>query len=282
MAEQEVDVVSALGLVDIQVPLDDGHLFVRSWQPKGASSRSAILLFHDSLGSVELWRDLPLQLAGATGRRVVAYDRMGFGQSSPRSERLSGDFIGEQARSAVPAICAALGLARLVPFGHSVGGAMAVATAAAWPGSCEAVVTVAAQAFVEARTIEGIEAAMAAFAAPQEFARLSRYHGEKARWVFDAWTETWLSPAFAHWTLDDELRALKCPVLSIHGDQDEYGSLAHPERIVSLAAGGGEMKVIKGCGHVPHREQPQQIIALVQSFLASAAVPPTATGQAAD
>lgn len=259
--------MSALELVDVMAPLGDGHLFVRSWQPKGASSSSAILLFHDSLGSVDLWRDLPVQLAIATGWRVVAYDRMGFGRASPRAERLSADFIREEAQSALPAICAALGLTRLVPFGHSVGGAMAVAAAAAWLGLCEAVVTVAAQAFVEARTIEGIEAAMAAFAAPQEFARLSRYHGEKARWVFNAWTETWLSPAFAHWTLDDELRALQCPVLSIHGDQDEYGSLAHPERIVSLAAGGGEMKVIKGSGHVPHREQPQQVIALVQDFL---------------
>jgi pimeloyl-ACP methyl ester carboxylesterase len=144
---------------------------------------------------------------------------------------------------------------------------MAAATAAARPDLCEAVVTVAAQAFVEDRTIAGIEAAKAAFAAPEQFSRLTRYHGENARWVLDAWTETWLSSAFAGWRLDDDLRALRCPLLAIHGDADEYGSAAHPERISALAGGGGAMAMIENCGHVPHREHPQQVIALVQRFL---------------
>ena len=252
-----------------RVALQDGAVFVRSWLPAAADGGAAILLFHDSLGSVELWRDFPALLAGATGRHVVAYDRLGFGQSTAHPGGLSATFIGQEVQAAVPAICSALALTRLVVFGHSVGGAMAVATAAARPDLCEAVVTVAAQAFVEDRTIAGIEAAKTAFAAPEQFSRLTRYHGNNARWVLDAWTETWLSSAFAGWRIDDDLRALRCPLLAIHGDADEYGSPAHPERISGLAGGGGAMAMIENCGHVPHREHPQQVIALVQRFLSA-------------
>lgn len=252
---------------DHRVLLPDGALFVRSWLPEGPAPERAILLFHDSLGCVELWRDFPRQLAKATGRRVLAYDRLGFGRSYPHPDKLPLDFIQQEARVVVPAICTALALTRIVPFGHSVGGGMAVATAGAWPDLCEAVVTVAAQAFVEDRTIAGIEDAKAAFASPEQFARLARYHGESARWVLGAWTETWLSPAFAGWTLDQALRSVRCPLLAIHGDRDEYGSLAHPERIAMLAGGGGTAAIIADCGHVPHKEHAPQVLAHIQTFL---------------
>ena len=65
-----------------------GRLFTRTWEPTGAGQgarRSPIVLFHDSLGSVELWRSFPAELSAATGRAVIAYDRLGFGKSDPRT-----------------------------------------------------------------------------------------------------------------------------------------------------------------------------------------------------
>ncbi|MGH8437583.1 MAG: alpha/beta fold hydrolase [Pseudomonas sp.] len=47
-----------------------------------------MVLFHDSLGCIALWRDFPQQLSEATGREVVAYDRLGFGQSDEYPGRL--------------------------------------------------------------------------------------------------------------------------------------------------------------------------------------------------
>jgi pimeloyl-ACP methyl ester carboxylesterase len=85
--------------------------------------------------------------------------------------------------------------------------------------------------------------------------------------VLDAWTETWLSPAFRGWSLDASLAAVKCPVLAIHGDADEFGSAAFPRRIVDGVAGFSRMELLAGCGHVPHREQPERVLALVQDFL---------------
>ncbi len=91
----------------------------------------------------------------------------------------------------------------------------------------------------------------------------------KAQWVLDAWTETWLSPAFASWSLAADLPLVRCPILVIHGEQDEYGSVQFPEFICRHAGGPTEMQILKGCGHVPHREQQSTVIDLVSRFFVS-------------
>lgn len=252
---------------DHRVATPRGTLFAREWLPPGAAAGPALLLFHDSLGSVELWRDFPAALAAATGRRVVAYDRLGFGRSDAHPGRVAPTFVRDEAEEGVPHVCDALELEAFVPVGHSVGGGMAVATAARWPERCAAVVTIAAQSFVEARTVEGIRAARDRFADAAELGRVARRHGDKARWVLDAWIDTWLAPAFAGWSLDAELRALAAPVLAIHGDGDEYGSPAHPRRIAAHAAAGARVVLLAGVGHVPHREAPARVLEEVAAFV---------------
>jgi pimeloyl-ACP methyl ester carboxylesterase len=252
----------------VQAP--GGRLFVRIWGTIGSSTgQPAIILFHDSLGCVELWRDFPLQLARTTGLPVVAYDRLGFGRSDPHPGRLTFGFVEDEARTTVPELRSALGIDRMILFGHSVGGGMAVATAAAFQDASAALVTESAQAFVEDRTLAGIQEGRRTFSAPDQIARLARYHGEKARWVVDAWTETWLAPQFAAWNLDDNLRSLRCPVLAIHGDRDEYGSSRHPERMCSLPPTPTQSLILDDCGHVPHREKPDQVLGAIKQFLVS-------------
>jgi pimeloyl-ACP methyl ester carboxylesterase len=250
---------------DLFAPTPQGRIFARRWGE--ADGGAPIVLLHDSLGCVELWRDFPAKLAAETGRSVVAYDRLGFGRSDPHPGALSLDFIREEAETTLPRLMAALGIERVALFGHSVGGAMAVAASAALPGQIEAVITESAQAFIEERTLSSIAEARTAFRAPDQIERLARYHGDKAKWVLDAWTETWLSQGFASWSLDEELGRLYCPVLAMHGDRDEYGSTAFPERIARLAQGAAEMVIFENCGHVPHREQPDAVLKAVTGFL---------------
>jgi pimeloyl-ACP methyl ester carboxylesterase len=171
----------------------------------------------------------------------------------------------------VPALSRQLGLDRLIPFGYSVGGSMAVATAGRFPERCPALVTMAAQAFVEDRTVAGLEEARQTFSAADQIERLARYHGAKARWVVSAWIDTWLAPGFAGWTLDTDLARVHCPMLALHGDRDEYGSLAHPERIARMTQGPAKVVVVADCGHVPHRERPEAVLDAVERFLAVAA-----------
>lgn len=258
---------------DHWIRTEQGTLFARTWTPADPArdADAAILLFHDSLGCVDLWRDFPEQLAVATRRSVVAYDRLGFGRSDAHPGPLPLTFIRDEAATVVPRVCEALGLDMIVPFGHSVGGGMAIATAARWPERCAAVVTESAQAFVEDRTVAGLRAAKADFQRPGQLERLARYHGEKARWVLDAWIETWLSPAFADWSLDEDLSRVHCPVLALHADEDEYGSVQHPERIAGLTNGPSRAVILDGAGHVPHREQPTRVLTEVARFLTAPA-----------
>ena len=74
---------------------------------------------------MELWRDFPEQLAVATRRRVVAYDRLGFGRSNPYPGALPLTFIRDEGATAVPRLLEALGVNEIIAFGHSVGGGMA-------------------------------------------------------------------------------------------------------------------------------------------------------------
>lgn len=250
---------------DHRIDAPGGRLFARAWHPLAASG-AAILVLHDSLGSVELWRDFPARLARETGRVAVAYDRLGFGRSDPHPGALPVGFVRAEAET-IGRVADHLGLDRLVLLGHSVGGGMAVCAAARWPDRCAAVLTEAAQAFIEPHTLAGIRTAKAAFAQPGQVERLARYHGDKARWVLDAWTETWLSPAYRDWTLDAELAGVACPLMALHGDRDEFGSRAQPERIGARTGGPSEVVILEDCGHVPHRERPEAVLAALGRLL---------------
>lgn len=252
---------------DIYVDVPGGSVFVRTWVPDIVSDPIPVILLHDSLGCVGLWRKFPELLAKSLKRPIVAYDRHGFGRSSERHGLPGINFIQEEGEKYFPFISSALGYSEYALFGHSVGGAMAVIIAALYPNTCKAVITEAAQAFVEDRTLAGISQAKEQFNDPGQFEKLGKWHGTKARWVLNAWTGVWLSPAFADWTLEPLIRQVQCPVLAIHGDQDEFGSLAFPEFICQRVAGFSQSLILEGCGHLPHHERPAEVVDRISRFL---------------
>ncbi|EHK64108.1 alpha/beta fold hydrolase [Achromobacter arsenitoxydans] len=263
--------MSSVESLDVFVPTESGRLFARRWTPAGvhAPGGAPIVLLHDSLGCVDLWRDFPVLLAQATGRVVIAYDRLGFGRSDPHEGKLGLDFVDREAHEGFQAVRNALDLDGYAAFGHSVGGGMAIACAAADGDACRALITESAQVYAEDRTLEGIRQAKVSFAQPGQLDRLKKYHGEKAAWVLSAWIDTWLSPGFADWTLDAQLNQVRSPALALHGDNDEYGSTDHARRIASLA--GAQQVIFADCGHVPHRESPEKVLKTVSDWLADAA-----------
>lgn len=195
------------------ITTENGRLFVKRWEPLAPKDRAQapIVLFHDSLGCVELWRDFPKQLATATGRTVIAYDRLGFGQSDPYPGSLPLSFVSDEASDSFAALRAQMELEQFMAFGHSIGGGMAIRCATVYPAQCQALVTESAQVFVEEQTLEGIRKAKQAFAKPGELDRLKKYHGDKAAWVLSAWIDSWLSEAFRHWSLEESLSLVRCP-----------------------------------------------------------------------
>ncbi|WP_349921251.1 alpha/beta fold hydrolase [Aeromonas veronii] len=262
----EVEESAALSVADSFVSVPGGRLFVRQWRPAG-TGHSPLILLHDSLGSVAQWRDFPATLATRLQRPVIAYDRLGFGQSSPQTEPAKPGFIDDEARFYLPTLIKALGLGHYLLFGHSVGGAMALAATSRPSSGCLAVISESTQAFVEERTLDGIRVAKQGFEDEAQLVRLTRWHGERARWVLDAWTGVWLSPAFRHWSLAPRLADVHCPVLAIHGEKDEFGSAAFPRAIAGGVSGAAQMALLPDCGHVPHREREAEVLDLVETFL---------------
>ncbi len=247
-----------------------GRRFVSRWFPApdlGDGQKPPIILFHDSLGCVALWRDFPQQLCQATGREVIAYDRLGFGQSDVHPGPLPLTFIRDEAEGSFACLKAALQIERFVALGHSVGGAMAAACASRYPRQCTTLITLAAQAFVEDRTLQGIREAQVQFAQPGQMSRLERYHGAKAPWVLNAWTQTWLGENYRHWTIEHSVDAIHCPLLVLHGEHDEYGSVAHPQQLATLSSAPSECLILDDCHHVPHREVPDVVLTAVGRFL---------------
>ncbi|HET8706696.1 MAG TPA: alpha/beta hydrolase [Pseudomonadales bacterium] len=259
----------AISVFESRVHTPAGQLFVKRWRPhnNAETTIAPIILLHDSLGSVALWRDFPEQLAQATGREVIAYDRLGFGASDPYPGAIATSFIRDEARHGFAAVCEQLALEKFILFGHSVGGAMASICAATYPDRCLALITESAQAFVEECTREGIRTAKAMFDQPGQIDRLKKYHGEKAQWVLNSWVNTWLSSGFDDWNIDADLAHVRCPLLSIHGEEDEYGSEQQPRRYTSMVSGVSTLCLLPACGHVPHREMAETVLSSVADFL---------------
>ncbi len=246
--------------------MSSGQVFVKHWLPDKLISKTPIILLHDSLGSVELWKTFPEQLAKHLCRQVIAYDRIGFGQSSSLHELPSIDFIAKEACNYFPQIKQRLNLENYVLIGHSVGGAMAINIAASDIDCCTAI-TISAQAFVEDITLQGIKVAKENFKQPGQIKRLEKWHGSKAKWVLEAWFKIWLLPEFSSWSLEGCIGRVTCPVLAIHGDSDEFGSSAFPEYIASHVSGRSEMLLLRDCGHMPHKEKVTEVIEGIDKFL---------------
>ena len=228
-----------------------------------------ILLLHEGMGSVSMWRDFPYQLAAVTGARIVAYSRLGFGKSSSRRDPYTVRFVHEEAGGIVPRLRTALGLERPILFGHSTGGSIALAHAAHDPAGVAGVIAMAPLVDVEESNLASIREARRIFETTGWRQKLARHHDHPIEGVFRSWNDTWLAPFFREWTLVPELPAIRCPVLAIGGLDDPYSSPRQLDLIREHAT-AARVEVVKlaDCGHVPHRDQPQQLFEAVAAFAA--------------
>src|SRR4051812_5888329 len=85
----------------------------------GCRDRPALILLHEGLGSVGLWRGFPALLHEAAGRRLVAYSRYGHGRSAPPPTPRTPDFFHEEALEILPRLLDELGVSYPVLIGHS-------------------------------------------------------------------------------------------------------------------------------------------------------------------
>jgi pimeloyl-ACP methyl ester carboxylesterase len=229
----------------------------------GDAAAPPLVLLHEGLGSVGLWRGFPADLNRATGLRTVAFSRFGHGRSDPPPRPRTPSFMHEEAREVLPAVLAALGLERPILVGHSDGGSIALIYAAEHDDPT-GLVLLAPHVFVEEICVSAIAEVRAGFEERLR-ERMARHHDDPVV-TFRGWSEIWLDPAFRSWNLEGLLPGITAPALLIQGRDDQYGTLAQVEAIERGVAGRAETLVLPG-GHAPQLEQPEAVLAAIERFV---------------
>lgn len=248
-----------------------------NWVGKLASAGPTVIFLHEGLGSVALWKDFPERLCRALGLRGLVYSRYGYGRSTarPLDQPLSTDFMHYEATEVLPALLVRLGIERPWLFGHSDGASIALLHAARCPESCNGVVVAAPHIMVEDIGLASIRQARAGYLDGAFRQRLAQYHVDVDS-AFWGWNDIWLDPAFRNWDIREEVATITVPVLAIQGEQDEYGTLEQVDGIRRLIP-QAQVLVLPQCGHSPHRDQAEQVIAESVRFIR--AYPESSQGQ---
>jgi pimeloyl-ACP methyl ester carboxylesterase len=239
------------------------RLEYRCWGPAPKGGR-AIILLHEGLGCVALWRDFPERLQMASGLPVLAYSRAGYGQSDADDLPRPLDWMTREARDVLPEVQAAFGITRPVYVGHSDGASIAALAAGAQVG-IDGAVLMAPHFFTEDMGLAEIARADALFRGTEMAARMGKYHRDPVA-TFRGWADAWLSPGFREWNIEDALRGITCPLLAIQGRQDQYGTLEQIEAVRRQVA-HAQIEVLEACQHMPHLEQPEATLSVIARFM---------------
>jgi len=254
-------------MADFFVDLPDRRIRARWISRDGSSSRPTLVFLHEGLGCVEMWRDFPARLCSHTGFPGLAYDRTGYGRSSPWPVAPGVRYMEIEADAVLPRLLTEVGIRDCILVGHSDGGTIALNYAATDPAPLWAAVTIAAHAINEPVCTASIAKARAAFDAGDLRARLARYHGDNVDGAFRLWSDAWLAPGFEPMAADARLPKVEVPVQAIQGEEDEYGSELQLGIIAGKVAGYCETRLIADCGHSPHLQQPERVIAEIARFI---------------
>jgi pimeloyl-ACP methyl ester carboxylesterase len=224
----------------------------------------ALVMLHEGLGSVGLWRGLPETLHELTGARVLAFSRYGHGESDPPPRPRTPTFMHEEALEVLPEVLSAAGIEEPpILVGHSDGASIALIYAASHPVAGLALM--APHVFVEQICVDAIRETRDAFENEGLRERMARHHRDPEA-AFKGWCDVWLDPEFLDWNLEPLLPKIRAPVLLIQGRDDEYGTLAQIDAIQRGLAGPSERLIVSG-GHSPHLEHPKEVPDAIASFI---------------
>lgn len=225
-----------------------------------------IVLLHEGLGCLALWRDVPQKLAAATGLGVLAYSRLGYGRSSPVALPRPLDYMTREAVETLPRALDSVGVRRAILIGHSDGASIAAIFAGAFDDPRLAgLALIAPHFFAEAHGLKAIGEAERAFAEGDLRARLAKYHAD-VEGAFYGWSRAWLDPAFTRWSIAEYIERWRVPALAVQGEDDAYGTLRQIDEIRARAQVEVETLLLPGCGHAPQFERPQETLAALAAF----------------
>lgn len=247
----------------------DGRRLETAWWGLGPAEAPTLVLLHEGLGCVALWRDFPARLAAATGCGVFAYSRIGYGRSDPVPLPRPLDYMQREAEEILPPVLTAAGIRRCVLVGHSDGASIAAVYAgAAGDPRIRGLVLMAPHYFVEEMCLASIAQARTAYETGDLRRRLAHYHADVDS-AFRGWNGAWLDPRFrTEFDITDYLPRIAVPVLQIQGTDDPYGTEAQPRRLQAVC-GRSDTLMLPGARHAPHLEAAEATLAAIARFAAA-------------
>jgi len=245
----------------------DGKRLETLWMEPEQAGRPTIVMLHEGLGSIALWKDFPQRLALATGCGVLVYSRYGHGGSDKVLEKRPVAFMHREGEVVLPELLDKLDIAQPILLGHSDGGSIALIFAGKYPDRLRALILEAPHVFVEDLSVASITQAKEEYQTTDMRSKLARYHAHVDE-TFWGWNDIWLDPQFRSWNIEEYLPAIRCPILCIQGEEDEYGTIAQMKAIQAQVP-RTEILMLPDCKHSPHRDQPEATLDKMVEFVAA-------------
>jgi pimeloyl-ACP methyl ester carboxylesterase len=251
------------------ITIDGKRLETVRYLPTSAPiATPCIVMLHEGLGSISMWRDFPARIAEGTHRGVLAYSRYGHGKSERLAAKRDARFMHHEAEVVLPELLAQFKIDRPILLGHSDGGSIALIYAGSRPERVRALILEAPHVFAEDLSITSIRAIRNLYESTDLPAKLGKHHDHVDE-TFFGWNDIWLDPKFRDWNIENYLSAIRCPVLVIQGEQDEYGTLKQVEAIRRRAP-QTQTLILPNCGHSPHRDQVEATVRAIAKFIEGA------------
>jgi pimeloyl-ACP methyl ester carboxylesterase len=221
-----------------------------------------LVFLHEGLGSVALWKNFPELVAEATGCSALVYSRYGYGKSDrltePRRRHHRRRNVARAARCAFHSR----------PDPDQPATARHLTSSRCGRRQVRGLVLMAPHVFVEDITVAAIAQAKTAFETSDLAAKLGRYQ-EDAVGAFRGWNDIWLHPDFLAWNIESCLPGITTPALLIHGEDDQYGTMAQIEALERQLGGAVETVVLARCAHSPHVDQTPGTLEAIARFVES-------------
>jgi len=248
--------------------VDGGSLENGWWGPVPGEDPTLVLL-HEGLGSLALWRDFPERLAASTGWPVFAYSRFGYGYSDPTPVPRPMTYMHHEAEVVLPEVLRGAGIKRAVLIGHSDGGSVAAIAAGSLQPGIEllGLVTIAAHFMVEDLNISSIRRIKAEYETGGLRERLARHHRD-VDVAFRGWNDAWLDPRFRDFDITGFLPNIRVPILALQGADDPYGTEEQLRVFEANVRVPITIQLIPGARHSPHAEATEETLAAISRFVA--------------
>lgn len=244
-----------------------GRRIEAAWHGPAPREAPTLVLLHEGLGCVAMWRDFPQKLAERTGLGALVYSRPGYGKSDPVPLPRPLTYMHDEALNVLPAVLDQAKIENAILVGHSDGASIATIFAGARDDPrLRGLVLMAPHFFCEELSVQSIAAAKEAYETTDLRSRLARHHGGNVDVAFWGWNRAWLDPDFRGWDIREFLPTVTVPMLIIQGREDQYGTAAQIDAAQAGARVPVEVLYLDGCRHAPQSDQPDATLESIGHF----------------